>query len=86
MNKEHLHKQGFIRQALFYCQCTIAGLQISAGHRTLSGQILPFGRSKLFMVGHVTGPIWLVKSPISKNCSFNAFFVNETNKDNKKAI
>jgi hypothetical protein len=57
----------------------LAELQISVGHRTLSGQILPFVRSNLFMTGHVTDRFRLAKSPISKNCLFNAFFINETN-------
>jgi hypothetical protein len=34
---------------------TVPGLQISVGHRALSGEILPFVRSKLFMIGHLNG-------------------------------
>jgi hypothetical protein len=45
-----------LREILLLVLCN-AGLQISAGHRTLSGQFLHFVRSKLFMIGHVTGPI-----------------------------
>jgi hypothetical protein len=45
-----------LREILLLVLCN-AGLQISAGHRTLSGQFLHFVRSKLFMTGHVTGPI-----------------------------
>jgi hypothetical protein len=33
-----------------------------------------------FMRGHVTDRFRLVKSPISKNCLFNTFFINEINK------
>ena len=51
------------------------GVQISAGHRTLSGQILHFVRSKLFMTGHVTDRFRLVKSPISKNVYLTHFLL-----------
>jgi hypothetical protein len=50
-------------------------LEISAGHRTLSGQILTFVRSKPFMTGHVTDRFKLVKSPIKKKIISKTFLL-----------
>jgi hypothetical protein len=63
---------------------TVPGLQISVGHRALSGEILPFCSVKAFYDRTFERTRFLlVKYPIAKSCLFNTFFINETN---KKAI
>ena len=57
-------------------------MQVSAGHRTLSDQILHFVRSKLCMTGHVTDRFRLmVKSLSKKKGLFNTFIISETKKE-----
>jgi hypothetical protein len=74
-----------INVGLYYVQLkllTYTSLQMSAGHQHCPAKFYILSDQN-FLRSNMTDQFRLVKSPISKNCLFNTFFINETN---KKAI